>query len=172
MDVYLLYHLVALCCRQRETTPPLAIPFPTALWAEGGPTVRLEPCKRPNNERTRFGRQPDTSFLSRAVEYKLILAYWCVSDGHSDKRTENGELRTEAKPAGFRVVSNEPTQSVISASVLSARRSALHAAVYSLRRFLHRSRGSDADTYSAAADHTRHRCHTGGRAGGRVGSAA
>jgi hypothetical protein len=30
-------------------------------------TVRLEPSMRPNNEITRFGRQPYTSFLSRKV---------------------------------------------------------------------------------------------------------
>jgi len=56
---------------------------------------------QPNNERTRFGRQPDTSFLSRAVEYKLILAYWCVSDGHSDKRTENGGRKPNHPKAGW-----------------------------------------------------------------------
>jgi hypothetical protein len=50
----------------------LCFPFDCG-GASSCPTVRLEPSMRPNNERTRFGLQPDTSFLFSMV----TLSLWC-----------------------------------------------------------------------------------------------
>ena len=113
--------------------------------ARCGLTVRLERYRRPNNEeRALDGNQLRAFFpawlaacrrsdcrvihLSLRVqlrESRTIIAQRCVSDGHSDKRTKNGGLRAETKPPGFRVVPNEPPQSVIYAPALSAQPSAL-----------------------------------------------